>query len=143
MLGIVASVLLRTLRIGYIAGIEELVQYLMVVCIYVGIVPVQIHRRHLRVKFLIDRYGPKVKILVELLAWVIFFFLFCLISYDAVRGLIASMKNLDRLVGIPFPTYPFRLGMTVGCFSMCFVLLGDIWDSITRLLAAKEKITVS
>lgn len=126
MFATIIDVILRFSLNKSLLGLYEVIQFLMVVVVSLGIGYTQTEKSHVNIVFVTDRLPSGIKKFIEcfnLLASVVFFW------FMVVAGIIQVMQEYTKEGMSPvleIPTYPFYAIIVVGSVIMLLALLRDL-----------------
>jgi TRAP-type C4-dicarboxylate transport system permease small subunit len=119
-----------------ITGTWELIGLFLVCAGTFGFAYCQIRKRHIRVTFLFDRFPPRIKAIVDSLAYIIGFVAFALICWRSVlmtrTYILLGDKGTSFDLDILF--WPFWLLLSIGTGMLALVLLFDVIRALTRVV---------
>jgi TRAP-type C4-dicarboxylate transport system permease small subunit len=119
-LALVADVLARSALNKPLPAIKELVELLLPLSWALLLASTQAAGGHVRVVFLIDRMGPKLRASTEMFMLVLSLILFAALTWQT--GLVAWESFLRReyiMAGVEYPVYPTRIAVFFGCLLIC------------------------
>ena len=123
-----------------IAGVFELNEVLLVVCIYMGLAWTQIERGHIRVEFLLARASPRTRHILNILAWTTTFLFVAILCWQTTKGAIDSIRIWEfRWGSIQMPIWWAKSLVPLGCLMFCIQLLLDIMLESRQLKTISEK----
>lgn len=132
---VVADVGLRALHIGHIPSSLELTSFGVVLITYLGIAPLQQKRGHIRVMILYLRLSENMRLLFDIIAWLVFLVLFIIIVWQGWGMFLTSWQIKEEAINTQFPVYPIKLVYLLGCVSMVIQLMIDLGRSVGRLMS--------
>jgi TRAP-type C4-dicarboxylate transport system permease small subunit len=104
-------------------GALELVEALLVICVYFGVALVALDKGHVNVTFATDKLSPKYKCLLDLFGNIIAAFAFGYLALSAWDiGIQATQIMEYRLAVYRFPLWPFKLLFAFG-LTLLFIQL--------------------
>lgn len=117
-----------------VKGTFELMGFLGAVTAGFSLGFAQLHRSHIAVGLLFNRFPGPLQILLEALSSTIscVFFFFCANETFKWGMFLYEIEEVSETLGIHF--YPFVFAVAFGCLSMAFVIMLDIF----RILRGKE-----
>jgi len=125
-----------------IGGTYELIGLLLVCAATWGLAYCQIHRRHIRISVLLDRFSPRIRAGLDSLAYIIGLGAFFLICWQmlvmATEYFLLGDTGTTEELGIPF--FPFMLTLAIGVGMLCIILLTDLLQSLKQ---ARQGVLVS
>ncbi len=117
-----------------IAGVFELNEVILVVCVYMGLAWTQIERGHIRVEFLLVRVSSKTEHVLNILAWMTTFFFVSVLFWQTTKGAIDSIRIWEfRWGSIQMPIWWAKSLVPIGCLMFSIQLLFDIALEIKEL----------
>lgn len=127
--------ILRYLFNRPIAGVFELNEVILVVCVFMGLAWCQIERGHIRVTMGLMRLSPRKAVIMDTIVWVaaLAFVMTLAIQtwHDAVY---AYSIKLFRFGRVQMPIWWVRGLVPIGLWLLCIQLILDIWTDIWRLI---------
>lgn len=130
-----ADIIKRWIMIWPFPGVHQLNETLMVVMVFLGIGWSQLHRRHIRVSFIISRMSDRRTVIMDIIAC-----LFCLVCIFFLgwktlqEGLYSvSILEFSGMGNVRFPVYWARMLIPLGALIFAGQLIIDIWTNFTRL----------
>lgn len=132
---VVADVTGRYLFNRPIHGTMEITTFIMVGLVYLTIAHTQAIKAHIKVELIFERLSIKGKAGLQLITCTIGTIIFALITWQGVRLALDAWRYKEYTDGlIPFPTFPAKLAIPVGCFIFCLRFLVDIFSSVKVLI---------
>lgn len=117
-----------------IAGVFELNEVLLVICVYMGLAWTQIERGHIRVEAILVRVSSKTRHILNILAWVTTFLFMSILCWQTTKGAIYSIQIWEfRWGSIQMPIWWAKSLVPLGCLMLCIQLLLDIILEIKEL----------
>lgn len=133
MLITVADVVSRYFGLG-LMGAYEIVEYTMVLTIFLCIGYTQSEKMNVAVEILFNRLSPRAQTVVEMLNAAVALVLFSLFVYAGINQTM-NVYKVKSTSGVLFiPNYPFYAVEVVGYIILCLVLLGDFLMALGKLL---------
>ena len=125
MLLTVVDVLLRAASFPFV-GTFEIVSLLMGIVISFGIPQVSLDKGHVYMEFLIQKFSPRGKDIMNTFTRLLCIGLFIFIGYNLfnVGAEFRTSGEVSPTIKLPF--YPVAYGVGVCCFLECFVFIFDI-----------------
>jgi len=118
-----------------IAGVFELNEVILVVCVFLGVAWCQLERGHIRVTILLIRLPPKTTVIVDTIVWsVALAFVMILAIQTWNDAVYAYSIKLFRWGRIQMPIWWARALVPIGLWALCIQLILDIWTNICRLM---------
>ena len=116
-----------------IPGAFEIAQYMLVVCILLGIAYTQQVEGHVRISILSSRWHLQTQLAIDSILTLASLFVFSLIIWRGwvEAGIALQVGAVSDVLRIP--QWPFRLFISVGCFLLCLELLIRVITSAKRL----------
>lgn len=112
-------------------GTVEIVGLLLILASTWGMGLCQIEKRHLRIPLLYDLFPQKVRLWLDILAYVVCLVTAGLVTWQvlvlAIKYLRMPYGNASEILGLPF--VPFLLALAWGFGWMCVILLIDIYKT--------------
>jgi len=125
-----ADVVARDVFNHPLPGVIELSQYLLAVCILLGVAYTQQIKGHVGVSLLTSRLSTRTQLMVNLVGTLLGLFLFLLLAW---QGLVVGLEVKTVSDMLRVPQYPFRLLVAVAAFFTFLELLIDLGSSIQKL----------
>jgi len=104
---VVADVIMRTFFSSPIIGATELAMILMLV-FTTGISGAILNGRTVKVDFLVEKFPPRVRIIVDVAMYVISAAMFSMLAWGAYEGALFARSIGQRYMFLRFPHYPLR-----------------------------------
>lgn len=121
-----------------IPGTYEVSEMLMVFVVFFALAYTQSSRGHIRAEMLMTILPPRVQVLVDVFAHLVFLSIFVFFLVESTTQAISSWREKEFVTGlINIPRYPARWAIVVGIFLVCFQLVIDIVDRLAALRAKK------
>lgn len=118
-----------------IAGVFEVNEVILVVCVFMGLAWCQIERGHIRVTILLARLSPKKALILDIMAWIVALSFVLILAqqtwHDAVYAYSIKMFRWGR---IQMPIWWARALVPIGLWLLAIQLILDIWTDICRLI---------
>lgn len=128
-----ADVILRATLNKPIKGSYELSQLIMVFVASFALAYTQVHRSHIAIPVLTERFPKRVQAVLESIGWIVGCVLFALVAWQSavhgVRLINAGAETLALLI----PLGPFYFVVTAGCALFSLVLLANFVESLTKV----------
>jgi len=132
-----ADIVLRLLR-RPLTGTYELVGFCGALAVSFALAQTSIDRGHIAVDFLVQRFPPRVRAVVEAVNSLVAAALFGLVAWQAV-GYAASLRRAGEVsMTLQLPVYPIAYGIALGCGVLCLVLLSRTVESLGRILPSPD-----
>ena len=117
-----------------IAGIFELNEVILVICVYMGLAWTQIERGHIRVTALLEQTSGRTQCYLNILAWSVSFLFVFLLGYQTCLGAIESIRIWEFRWGtVQMPIWWVKSLVPIGCWMLNIQLIVDIWKEVERL----------
>jgi TRAP-type C4-dicarboxylate transport system permease small subunit len=117
-------------------GTVEIVGLLLILASTWGMGLAQIERRHLRIPLFYDMFPRRVRLWLDILAYVVCFVAAGLVTWQmlmlALKYLRMPVGNTTQILGLPFS--PFMVALAWGFGWMCVILLMDIYKTILEVI---------
>jgi TRAP-type C4-dicarboxylate transport system permease small subunit len=113
-----------------IPGSFELSEYILATFILLGAAYTQQVRGHVGVDFLTSRLSPRVRVVCEIITWILSLFIIAIVIW---QGWLEGIRERTVSDMLRIPQYPFRLLVAVGGFLLWLELLIDLISSIGKL----------
>jgi len=115
-------------------GVMQLNECLMVVMVFLGLPFAQVHRRHIRIAFVISRMSPKRIVIADIISCVLAILCLGIMMWKTLEEGLWSCSILEyRFGNVRMPIYWARMLIPVGLLGIIGQLLIDIWTNIVRL----------
>jgi TRAP-type C4-dicarboxylate transport system permease small subunit len=140
---VVSDITGRYLFLNPLPGTVEITQSLLVFVIFLSLTSVMIKGRHIRVGILLDRFPPRWRAWLEILALAVGFSLMLLMSWRTLDSAIYSyeIRELPYVAGgaggFPLLLYPSKFALFAGCALFSIHLFIQFLSHIFARLAAK------
>ena len=132
MLVITTDVCLRYFFNRSILGTYEIVSYMMVVIVGLGIAHTAVEKGHINVDLVVSRFPPGTQAIIESIVTLVGCILFCFIAWQSVIQ--AKTQQLagttSEVLGVP--VYPFVWVVFAGSAVLTAVLLYQFAESLSR-----------
>lgn len=127
--------ILRYLFNRPIAGVFELNEVILVVCVFMGLAWCQIERGHIRVTMGLMRLSPRKAVIMDTIVWVVALaFVMTLAIQTWHDAVYAYSIKLFRFGRVQMPIWWARGLVPIGLWLLCIQLILDIWTDIWRLI---------
>jgi len=127
--------ILRYLFNRPIAGVFELNEVILVVCVFMGLAWCQIERGHIRVTMGLMRLSPRKAVIMDTIVWVVALaFVMTLAIQTWHDAVYAYSIKLFRFGTVQMPIWWARGLVPIGLWLLCIQLILDIWTDIWRLI---------
>lgn len=128
------DVIKRLITASPIGGVMQLSECLMVVLVFLGVGFAQVHRRHIRVTFVVCRMKPENTVRMDIISCLIQISLLILLTWKTSEEAFWSWSILEYRVGdIRLPIYWARALIPIGLAVLIGQLILDIWVDVERL----------
>ena len=133
-----ADVIARYVFNSPIKGTLEISQLMMGGVIILGWGYVQASKANISVSFIIDRYPPRVKRIVDLVILIITLILFILIAWQSYAIGINDIGYGRTIENVYIPAYPFKFLVTFGAIMVCLEALFQIIHLVAAMAKKQE-----
>jgi TRAP-type C4-dicarboxylate transport system permease small subunit len=117
-----------------IAGIFELNEVILVICVFLGLAWTQIERGHIRVTAILERVSQKTACRLSLFAWLVCFVFVFILGWQSAVGAIESVRIREFRWGtVQMPIWWVKCLVPVGCWMLNIQLILDMWKEIEHL----------
>lgn len=118
-----------------IAGVFELNEVALVVCVFMGLAWCQIERGHIRVTLLLIRLPPRLIVIIDTVVWIVAFaFVMILVIQTWHYAEYAYSVKLFRWGKVQMPIW-WAIGLVpISLLLLCIQFILDIWTNIWRLI---------
>ena len=117
-----------------IAGIFELNEVILVICVYMGLAWTQIERGHIRVTAILEQLSGRAHCYFNIVAWLFSFLFVFILGYQSCLGAIESIRVWEFRWGtVQMPIWWVKSLVPIGCWMLNIQLIIDIWKEIERL----------
>ena len=133
MLLMVVDVCLRRIFSRPITGSFELVQFIMIILVYLGLAYTAIRKAHISVELIVARFSERIQVLIESITLFLSLGLFVLITW---RNIIrAEQLRLEQQTSplLSIPTFPFYYILAFGCGVLSLVLLIQLIETLSKV----------
>ena len=109
-----------------IQGTYEIIGLCLAVVVGFGLPKVSLDKAHVFMEFLVDRFGPTGRKVMNTFTRTLSFAIFLLIGYNLITVGVEfrASGEVSSILRIPFFPVPFAEGIC--CFILCLVFIGDI-----------------
>ena len=125
MLLTIADVIMRFFKMP-IGGTYELVAYAGAIVIGFSLPLTSWMRGHIFVDFLILKFSPKVRSIINITTRCAVLVLFFLIGWNLMKYGLGLQKSGEVSLTLRLPFYFIAYGVGLSCFIQCLVMIGDI-----------------
>lgn len=119
-----------------VPGTLEITEFIMVALVYFTLAHTQAIKGHIKVEFLLALMSRTKRLILELITYLLGLMVFALVTWQVWMSFIDSWQIREETVGqIPFPIYPAKLTIPIGCFLLCLrfaVDLARVLKELTR-----------
>jgi TRAP-type C4-dicarboxylate transport system permease small subunit len=134
MLLVVADVGGRYVLQRPVQGTLEITEFAMAAMVFFTIARTQAIKAHIRVELLVGVISRRSSLLLELICYACGFGVFALMTWQGWMSFLDSWGIREQTDGfIPFPIYPAKLTVPIGCFLLCLRFLADIVGGLREL----------
>lgn len=127
-----ADVILRLFR-KPIPGTYEMVSFLGVIVVSFALAHTSAEKGHVAVSLIVRLFPKKVQAVIESLIAVLGIILFSLIAWQSLLYGLNCQRAGEVSLTLQIPFYPVIYGVAFGSAAVCFVLLVDLINAITKL----------
>lgn len=139
MLAVAADALMRYVFGKPIAGVLEGVELLMVLVVYVGLARTQAERGHIAVGLLTDRLAGRARAAMAAVASLLALSLFAALTWATTGMALRSWEIGEYSAGlVPFPLYPARSLVALGCLFVCIELAVELVRAVADFSHGKS-----
>lgn len=134
MLFIAADVFLRYIFNRPTKGSYEIIQFMMLIFVFLGLAYAGARRSHIALDVVVSRLPQRAQALIDSIAYLLSLgVVFLMVWQSAVYARVLWQDNVtgDQ---IPVPVSPFLLVVSFGCLLFFIVLLAQFLDSIARVM---------
>ena len=123
-----------------IPGTLEITESFMVVIAVMMLAYTQIKRGHVNVEFVINYLRPKPRQSLELFTLILALGFTVFLAWQSWEVAVLALSIKDASGTPPYvPYYPAKLILAIGISVLCFQLIVDVWQAITKLFVTKAK----
>jgi TRAP-type C4-dicarboxylate transport system permease small subunit len=134
MLLVTGDVLGRYLFNRPIHGTTEITEFMMVGLLYFTLAHTQTDKAHIRVEMFITHLSPGTRLILEMIAYLLGFFLFVLITWQGILSAAKAWEVWETTFGlILFPLFPAKVLIPIGSFLFSLRLLLDFIGGLKNL----------
>lgn len=134
MLLVVSDVAGRYLFNKPVHGTLEITEFVMVAIVFFTLAHTQAIKAHIKVELLLERMPRKLRLILELITYLFGLVIFALITWQGYLSALDAWEVQEETDGlIPFPIFPAKLTIPIGCFLFCLRFSADIIDVIKEL----------
>lgn len=135
MLWTVTDVVLRFLFNRPVLGSYEIVEYSMVVFVFMAFAYAQFCKAHIRVPVLLERLGPRGRSLLEAINSVIALLMGAVMTWGALLQSISQYNDHVTSSVLMIPKWPFEVVTFIGLFAFCVAKVADVLMDISVALS--------
>jgi TRAP-type C4-dicarboxylate transport system permease small subunit len=129
------NVSLRYLINFPLGGLIEATAQLMIYVIFFGAAYCQLHHENIRVDAIAARVTPRVAAVLDVATYAIGIVFFALMAYFSIEPAVESTAIREVTYGdIPYPMYPQKWAIVIGCALIALQLVFDLTDSVGKLI---------
>jgi TRAP-type C4-dicarboxylate transport system permease small subunit len=139
-IGLISMMLLVTVDVGgrfffdkALIGAYELVEYLMIIVIFLGIPYGQINKQHVNVELFTAMLKGRVRAAVESITYLATIVIAVLLSWASVMQTIDIWKAKQSSQVLLIPQWPIATVMAIGCIVYTLALVVDFVRSLVRV----------
>ena len=137
MLLTVTDVLMRFLFNSPILGTVELIEYLMIPVVFLGLAWCAVRRENIKVDILTIRLNPRLRAIIDSITCFLSLVIMVFISWQSYSEM-NFVKEASKVSDIlHIPAYPFYICLTLGCFLLCIVLFMNLIENIVQGVSRK------
>jgi len=134
MIYICADVAGRYLANSPMPASYELATTMMVFIVFLAFAYAQARKMHIRLAFVRDQASPRLQAILDILAYLIGFALFALITWKAWEWAWEAWLSKDYMQGVlKIPYFPSRFAVVIGALLFCFQFALDVIRHIGQL----------
>lgn len=128
----IADIILRTSLNSPIRGIHEIIEWMMIVTVFLGIPYVQHRKTNISIGLLVDRFPQKAQAITNGLICILSLGIIGIMTWEAF-GYFRRMweTGLDSTV-LNMPMAPFQFILAFGLLVLCFVLISELLHSLSK-----------
>ncbi len=127
---IVADVFLRRVCNQPITGTFEIVQFIMLVIVYLGLAYAAVQKVHISIDLIVDRFSEGTRAFIDSLTLLLGSGFFALITWRNILKAGSMLLENESSFLLSIPTYPFYGILAVGCGVLSLVLLVRFVEAI-------------
>ena len=128
-----ADVIFRYFFSKPIVGTLEISEILLPGIVFFGWSYTQARRGHVAVRFVVDRFTPRVQQAIDLVASLLMFIFLALVVWRGIETAISYWHSNRWIAVLNVPIFPFQLFVPLGAFVFCLVLITQVLDLLTEL----------
>ncbi|CAB1055340.1 TRAP dicarboxylate transporter, DctM subunit, unknown substrate 3 [Olavius sp. associated proteobacterium Delta 1] len=133
MLLIVVDVFLRLVCNQPIMGAYEIVQFIMMILVYLGLASTAVQKVHIGIDLMVARFSERTRAFVDSLTLLLGFGFFALVTWrNILRARVLLLENETSFL-LSIPTFPFYYILAFGCGVLCLVLLVQLIETIAKV----------
>jgi TRAP-type C4-dicarboxylate transport system permease small subunit len=114
-------------------GSIDLIGLFLVLASAFGIAQAEIFERHIRIDFFTARLPKRLRSFCSATSAAISFALWVLVIWGSVKYAVILQGSKEGSSTILIPYFPFALAVALGSVSLALVILGKLFDSISRI----------
>jgi len=137
MLMVMADIVWRSVFNNPVPGAFETVESMMVFIVFLAFAQVQATRGNIRVSVVTDRLPVAVHEALEAFACLVGLVLFALVVWKTGELALFSLRIRETMTGpSPYPLYPSKIAVPLGCAVLWLQFARDFLASIKRLITS-------
>jgi len=115
-------------------GALEITEFIMVGLVFLTLAHTQAIKGHIQVELLIGLMSRRKKLVLDLVTYVLGTVIFALITWQGWVSFMDSWGIREKTDGlIPFPVYPAKFVVPLGCFLLTLRFIADIMNVLKAL----------
>ena len=115
-------------------GTLEITEFIMVGLVFLTLAHTQAIKAHIQVELLIGLMSRRKKLILDLVTYLLGAGIFALIAWQNWLSFLDSWGIREQTDGyIPFPVYPAKLVVPIGCFLLTLRFIVDIMGAIKEM----------
>lgn len=134
MLLVTTDVVLRYFLNQPIKGTFELIEFMMVVVVVLGMAYTGVRKGHVAVEVVVSRFSPRVQALISSFNWLVSLGLFFLISWKGVEYAMTLWESGLTSSQLYVPVFPFVLVLAFGAGLLGLVFLVNFIESVSQVV---------
>jgi len=118
----------------------EITLIFLIIITFWGIGYVQTRGGHMRLEFLWLRFGPRGRIILDMISVLIGLFLYGIVTWQVWLWTVSAWQTHEAMLSVyNIPYFPPRLALTIGAFILCIQYIIDIVRYTDKLLKIRRE----
>lgn len=133
MLLIVVDVFLRRVFNHPIMGTFEVVQFILLILVYLGLAFAAAQKAHIGIDLVVARFSERTRAFIDSFTLLLGFGFFALVTWRNILKAGEMLLENETSFLLSIPTFPFYCILAFGCAVLCLVLLVQLIEAIVRV----------